>query len=169
MPTPTFKGKPVPLAGTFPTVGSSAPAFCLTRGDLSTATLATYSDRVLILSVFPSIDTGTCATSVRKFNQEAAALSGVRILAISADLPFAQGRFCAAEGIKAVETLSAFRSPNFGRDYGLLVAEGPMAGLLTRAVLVLDAQRKIVHAELVAEITREPDYAAALAAARTGG
>ena len=164
MATVTFQGDAVETVGDPLAVGDIAAAFELTDTELGAKTLADYPDKKLILNVFPSIDTSVCAATVRAFNEKAAGLDGVTVLCISADLPFAQARFCGAEGIERVEMLSAFRSPAFGKDYGLTVAAGPLAGLLTRAVFVLDADRKVVHAQVVPEITDEPDYDAALAA-----
>ncbi|MFW5859435.1 MAG: thiol peroxidase [Planctomycetota bacterium] len=164
MATVTFKGDPLTTVGEPPAVGTSAPAFSLTGGDLAPRSLADYSDDHLILNVFPSLDTGVCAASVRSFNEKAAALDTARVLGISMDLPFAQGRFCESNGIDKVEILSAFRSHDFGRDYGLLIDSGPLKGLLARCVLVLGPDRTVVHAQLVPEIAEEPDYAAALAA-----
>ena len=147
----------------FPAVGSKAPTFELVAGDLSSATLDTYAGAKKVLNVFPSIDTPVCATSVRMFNQKAAGKDGVVVLNVSADLPFASGRFCAAEGIEGAHTLSTFRS-DFAKAYGLEIADGPLAGLCSRAVLVLDENDNVIHAEQVPEITQEPDYDAALAA-----
>lgn len=162
MATITLKGNPIHTAGELPGQGSAAPDFSLLRGDLSRATLASFSGKK-ILNIFPSIDTPVCATSVRKFNKLASD-KGVTVLNISEDLPFAQKRFCGAEGIEKCETLSAFRS-SFGKDWGLEIKDGPLAGLTARAVVVLDESNKIVHAELVPEIAQEPNYDAALAAA----
>jgi thiol peroxidase len=161
MATITLKGNPIHTAGELPGKGSAAPDFSLLRGDLSRATLASFSGKK-ILNIFPSIDTPVCATSVRKFNQIASD-KGVTVLNISEDLPFAQKRFCGAEGIEKCESLSAFRS-SFGKDWGLEIADGPLAGLTARAVVVLDESNKVVHAELVPEIAQEPNYEAALAA-----
>lgn len=161
----TFKGNPVQTSGELPAMGEKAPDFELTRDDLSTATLARYAGKKKILNIFPSIDTRVCAASVRAFHEKASGLSDVVVLAISADLPFAASRFCAAEGIENVETLSTFRS-RFGDDYGVRMTDGPLAGLMARAVLVLDADDRVVHRQLVPEIAQEPDYDAALAAVR---
>jgi thiol peroxidase len=166
MATVTFKGSPVRTAGALPAVGRPAPDFELATGDLGRYTLANGRGQWLILNIFPSVDTSVCATSVRRFNQEAAALPNVRVLCVSMDLPFAQGRFCGAEGIRNVTPLSAFRSPAFGRAYGVLIEDSPLAGLLARAVVVVDPAGVVRHAELVPEIASEPDYAAALRAAR---
>lgn len=160
----TLKGTPIPIEGTFPSVGSKAPDFTLTNGKLEDVGLTAFAGKKKVLTINPSYDTSLCAKTAREFNQRAAGKEGVVLLAISADLPFAQGRFCAAEGIDGVVTLSSFRSHRFAKDYGVLIAGGPMAGLTARSVLVLDANDKVVHAELVGEITQEPDYEAALAA-----
>jgi thiol peroxidase len=159
----TLKGNPIHTTGDLPRAGQAAPAFTLTRADLSEATLADFKGQRLVLNVFPSVDTGVCAASVRAFNAKASTLANTAVLCISMDLPFATGRFCAAEGLDRVVPLSAFRSPDF-KAYGLALADGPLRGLLARAVLVLDEAGKVIHAQLVPEITTEPDYAAALAA-----
>ena len=161
----TFKGSPVTITSNFPTIGDEVPDFVLTAADLSDVRLSDLSDAMLVLNIFPSIDTDVCAASVRHFHEAAVARPDLSVLAISADLPFAHKRFCAAEGIDRVRTLSSFRAPDFGRDYGILITSAPLAGLLTRAVLVLDRDRRVVYTELVAEIAQEPDYDAALAAA----
>lgn len=163
MATITLKGNPVQTCGSLPKVGSMAPAFKLVRNDLSEATLATFEGKRKVLNIFPSIDTGTCATSVRTFNKQAADLRNTVVLNISADLPFAQSRFCGVEGIKAAETLSTFRG-SFAKDYGLQIMDGPLAGLCSRVVIVLDENNKVIHAEQIAEIVNEPDYASALKA-----
>jgi thioredoxin-dependent peroxiredoxin len=165
MATTAFKSTPVSTVGELPAVGTAAPAFELTGSDLSPVTLESLSGRTVILNVFPSLDTGVCAASVRKFNELATGLADTTVVAVSADLPFAAGRFCSAEGIENVVTGSVFRS-TFGQDYGLTQAEGPMAGLMARAVLVIDPQGTVTYTEVVPEITTEPDYDAALAAAR---
>jgi thiol peroxidase len=163
MATVTLKGNPVDVAGTLPAAGSAAPAFTLTAGDLSDVGLAAFAGKKKILNIFPSVDTPTCATSVRKFNEKAAARDGVVVLCISADLPFAQKRFCGAEGIEGVVNLSTFRNPAFAEAYGVKLASGPLAGLTARAVVVLDENDQVLHSELVAEIADEPNYDAALA------
>ncbi len=160
----TFKGNPVQTVGSVPVAGASAPAFTLTGKDLSDVRLSDFAGRKVVLNIFPSIDTPVCAASVRRFNAEAAALGGVAVLCVSADLPFAHGRFCSVEGLEAVSPLSTFRSPEFGQDYGVVIGAGPLRGLLSRAVVVIDGTGRVVYSEHVAEITREPDYAAALAA-----
>ena len=157
-----FKGSPVHTTGELPGIGSTAPAFQLVGQDLSTATLGTYEGRKKVLNIFPSLDTPVCATSVRTFNQKAAGHEGVVVLNVSADLPFASKRFCAAEGIEGAETLSTFRS-TFLRDYGTELTDGPLAGLSARAVVVLDESNQVLHTELVDDIVNEPDYDAALA------
>ncbi|MCC7151773.1 MAG: thiol peroxidase [Rubrivivax sp.] len=166
MASVTFKGNPIQLAGSLPAVGSKAPAFELVAGDLSDKTLADFAGKRKVLNIFPSIDTPVCAASVRHFNQDAAALANTVVLCISADLPFAQGRFCGAEGIKNVTMLSTLRGGGFLRNYGVAIDGGPLTGLAARAVLVLDDNDKVLHAQLVPEIGQEPDYAAALAALR---
>ncbi len=158
----TLKGNPIHTIGQLPAVGSSAPAFDLVGNGLKAVNLAEFKGSKLILNIFPSIDTPTCATSTRKFNEKATNLQNVKVLCVSADLPFAQGRFCAAEGLANVLTASVFRSPDFGRDYGLLLVDGPLQGLLARAVVVIDENGVVVHTELVAEIAQEPNYESAL-------
>ncbi len=159
-----FKGNPVTTKGDLPEIGSNAPSFKLTAGDLSDVSLADYAGQKVVLNIFPSIDTPTCATSVRKFNQEAAALDGTKVLCISADLPFAAGRFCAAEGLENVITLSTFRSPEFGTNYGISIEDSALRGLLARAVVVLSSSHTVLYTELVNEIADEPNYAQALKA-----
>ncbi|WP_338538445.1 thiol peroxidase [Janibacter terrae] len=162
MATTAFKGNPVNTAGELPAAGASAPAFDLVGDGLSALTSADVPGRV-VLNIFPSIDTGVCAASVRKFNELAASLDDTTVVNVSKDLPFAQTRFCGAEGIDKVKVGSAFRS-SFGEDYGVTMTDGPMAGLLARSVVVLDADGKVLHTELVPEITQEPDYDAAVKA-----
>lgn len=162
----TFKGNPVNTSGTLPTVGSKAPDFKVTKGDLSDVSLSTFAGKRVVLNIFPSIDTGVCAMSVRKFNAEAAKLSNTVVLCVSADLPFAQGRFCGAEGIKDVVTASEFRDHRFGEAYGVRMTDGPLAGLLSRAVVVVDEQGQVAYTEQVPEIAQEPNYDAALGAIR---
>ena len=160
-----FQGAPVALAGTFVTAGMKAPDFRLVKGDLSNFTLADGRGRKLLLNIFPSVDTPVCSASVRKFNEMAAGLDDVSVLCISKDLPFAQGRFCAAEGIGNVITLSDFQyDSEFGRDYGVLMTDGPLRGLLARAVVVVDANGKITYSRMSPDIVQEPDYEEALAA-----
>lgn len=158
----TFKGNPITLNGTFPQTGQSAPEFTLTTTELSDKSLSDYSTQRKILNIFPSIDTGVCAKSVREFNEKAAKLENAVVLCISADLPFAQSRFCGAEGIDNVEMLSCFKTPEFKTQYGVAISDGPIAGLCARAVLVLDSDNRILHSELVSEIGQEPNYQAAL-------
>ncbi len=159
----TFQGTPVQTVGELPGIGSTVPDFTLVKQDLSETTLADYKGKKLILNIFPSIDTGVCALSVKAFNAKAADLENTAVLCVSVDLPFAQARFCGAEGIENVETASAFRS-GFGGHYGLTLVDGPLAGLLARAVLIADEAGKIIYTELVPEIAQEPDYDAALKA-----
>ena len=159
----TLKGTPIHTNGELPAVGAQAPAFDLTRGDLSQATRETYAGKTLVLNIFPSIDTGICAKSVHQFNERAGSREGTVVLNVSADLPFAQGRFCGAEGLEGVETLSTFRS-SFAADWGVNIVDGPMAGLCARAVVVVAPDGTIKHTELVPEIVQEPDYDASLSA-----
>lgn len=162
--TVTLGGNPIEIKGKFPQKGDSAPDFALVAKDLSEARLADFAGKRKILNIFPSIDTPTCAMSVRQFNQKANGLANTAVLCISADLPFAQSRFCGAEGLENVVTLSTLRGREFLENYGVAIAGGPLAGLAARAVVVLDEQNRVIHSELVAEIKNEPDYAAALAA-----
>lgn len=160
-----FQGSPVTLAGEFVQVGAQAPTFSLVKGDLSSFTLADAQGKYALLNIFPSMDTGVCAASVRKFNQLASQMGNTVILAISKDLPFAQGRFCAAEGIENVIPLSDYRyTSDFGEKYGVLMTDGALCGLLARAVVIINPEGKVIYTELVPEITQEPDYEAALAA-----
>ena len=156
-------GNPVHTVGDLPAVGSSAPAFTLTKANLSELTPADLTGQRVVLNIFPSIDTATCASSVRKFNELAGSLDNTTVVCVSADLPFAQGRFCGAEGLSNVTTASSFRS-TFGSDYGLTLVDGALAGLLARAVVVVDESGTVVHTELVSEIAIEPNYDAAIAA-----
>lgn len=161
----TLKGNTVNLAGNFPVVGQTAAAFELADAKRNMVGLDAYAGKRKVLNIFPSIDTPTCATSVRTFNQKASSMQNTVVLCISADLPFAQSRFCGAEGIENVVTLSTFRNTaKFGTDYGVLIADSSLAGLTARAVVVLDENNKVLHSELVAEIADEPNYDAALAA-----
>ena len=159
----TLGGNPINTSGELPKVGSKAPAFSLVKNDLSTATLSDYAGSKLILNIFPSVDTATCATSVRKFNETASQLSNTKVLCISIDLPFDQARFCGAEGLSNVENLSDFNSGKFGKDYGLEIADSVFAGLHSRVVIVLDENGVVKYAEQVPEIGDEPNYEAALA------
>jgi thiol peroxidase len=162
--TVTLAGNPVAVAGNFPKKGDSAPAFSLVAKDLADVTLANFAGKRKVLNIFPSIDTPTCATSVRQFNQKANDQSNTVVLCISADLPFAQARFCGAEGLDNVVTLSTMRGREFLEAYGVAIADGPLVGVSARGVVVLNEQDQVIHSELVSEITVEPDYAAALAA-----
>lgn len=165
MTTITFKGQPVHTVGTLPNVGSEAADTALTGGDLSEKKLNEFRGRYVILNIFPSVNTGVCAASVRKFNQDAANLPNTAVLCVSKDLPFAQAQFCGAEGIDNVVMLSDFRS-DFGQQYGVQIADGPMKGLLSRAVVVIDPSGKVAYTEQVPEIANEPNYEAALAAVK---
>lgn len=159
----TFKDNPVNTVGELPAVGAVAPNFMLVKADLSELSLSDLKGKNVILNIFPSIDTGVCATSVRKFNKEASALNNTTVLCISADLPFASGRFCGAEGLEEVVTLSTFRDNNaFANAYGVLMADGPLKGLLARSVVVVNSEGKVVYNELVPEIAQEPDYNSAI-------
>lgn len=160
-----FKGTPAHTSGDLPSVGAEVKNFQLVKSDLSEVSLQTYAGKYKVLNIFPSIDTGTCAASVRKFNQEAANLKNTVVLNISADLPFAQSRFCGAEGIKNCDSLSSFRS-EFGKEWGLTLVDTPLKGLLSRAVVVLSPENKVLHAEQVSEIANEPNYETALKALR---
>ena len=159
----TLRGNPVQVEGDLPQVGSQAADFTLTAGDLSDATLATFAGKRKILNIFPSVDTPTCATSVRKFNAQANDVANTVVLCISADLPFAQARFCGAEGLENVQNLSTLRGAEFIENYGVAIADGPLKGLTARAVVVLDENDNVLHSELVKEIAEEPNYDAALA------
>ncbi|SFN57101.1 thiol peroxidase, atypical 2-Cys peroxiredoxin [Formivibrio citricus] len=162
MASVTLAGNPVNLNGSFPSVGAHAKPFSLVAKDLSNVSLASLAGKRKVLNIFPSVDTDVCAASVRRFNQEASGLANTVVLCISADLPFAQARFCGAEGLDNVVTLSTMRGREFLADYGVEIASGPLVGIAARAVVVLDEQDKVIHAELVPEISHEPDYAAAL-------
>ena len=158
----TLRGNPFQTNGELPKPGSDAPGFRLVSGELKDVTLHDYAGQRKVLNIFPSIDTPTCATSVRKFNEKAAALKDTVVLCISADLPFAQSRFCGAEGLKNVHNLSLMRGRSFSEEYGVHIENGPLAGLTARAVVVLDANNKVLHSELVKEIADEPNYDAAI-------
>lgn len=160
----TFHDKPVNVDGNFPATGAAAPAFKLVDKDLGDRSLSDFSGKRKVLNIFPSVDTGVCAKSVHRFNDLAGKMDNTEVLCISADLPFAQGRFCGAEGIDNVTMLSTMRGREFLKDYGVALADGPLAGVAARAVVVLDADNKVVHSQLVGEIAEEPDYDAALAA-----
>jgi thiol peroxidase len=164
MATITLRGNTIHTSGELPKTGEKAPDFRLTRSDLGDVSLKDFAGKRKILNIVPSLDTGVCAASARRFNQEAAKLQNVVILSISNDLPFAQARFCAAEGIKEVVSLSELRSREFGDAYGVRISDGPMAGLLSRAVVVLDENDKVLYTEQVPEIAQEPDYDKVLSA-----
>jgi len=160
----TLKGNPVNTVGTLPAKGVEAPNFTLVKSDLSEVSLSDYKGTRVILNIFPSIDTGTCATSVRQFNQKASDLDNTVVLCISKDLPFAHNRFCGAEGIKNVVSLSAFRDSSFEKAYGVGMVDGPLKGLVARSVVVVDEEGKVAYTQLVGEIVDEPDYESALKA-----
>lgn len=162
MATITLKGNPISTSGELPTVGEQAPSFELTAVDLSSKTLNDFKGENLILNIFPSVDTGTCAASVRNFNKTAADLDNTKVLCISRDLPFAQNRFCGAEGIDNVVMLSDFNTGTFGKDYGLEITAGPLNGLHSRCIVVVNPEGKVIYTEQVAETVDEPNYEAAL-------
>lgn len=164
MATVTLRGNPVEVAGTLPARGAKAPDFSLTSGELKDLGLADFAGKRKVLNIVPSLDTPTCAVSTRKFNEEAGKLDDTVVLVVSADLPFAAKRFCTIEGLENVVPLSTFRSPSFGRDWGVALSSGPMTGLTARAVVVLDRDDTVLHAQLVPEIAQEPDYEAAKSA-----
>ncbi len=163
MATITLKGNEIETVGELPQVGSKVPAFTLTKTDLADSTQNDYAGKALVFNIFPSIDTPVCATSARRFNSEASSLDNTVILCVSADLPFAHGRFCEAEGLSNVVPLSTFRSPSFGKDFGAEITTGPLAGLLSRAIVVTDAEGVVRYVEQVPEIAQDPDFDAALA------
>jgi thiol peroxidase len=160
----TFRGTPVHTSGSLPKAGDQAPDLSLTKPDLAQVTLSELKGKRVVLNIFPSIDTPVCATSVRKFNEEAAKLKNAVVLCISRDLPFAHKRFCAAEGLNNVVTASEYKDSKFSDAYGVKMVDGPLAGLHSRAVVVVDENSKVIHSEQVPEIGQEPDYARALAA-----
>lgn len=164
MATITLGGNPIHTNGELPTVGTKAPDFKLTNTDLGAVTLADFAGNKLVLNIFPSVDTGTCATSVREFNAKASQLENTKVLCISRDLPFAQKRFCGAEGLEKVVNLSDFNTGSFGKDYGLEITDGPLAGLHSRVVIIVDENGVVKYTEQVAEIANEPNYESALAA-----
>jgi thiol peroxidase len=164
MATVTLKGNPIHTNGELPKVGAKAPDFKLTANDLKDLSLADFAGKRKVLNIVPSLDTDVCATSTRKFNEKAGQLPDTVVLVVSADLPFASKRFCAAEGLKNVVPLSLLRDKKFAQDYGVLLTDGPLAGLCARSVVVLDASDKVTYTQLVPEIVQEPDYDAALAA-----
>lgn len=163
MATITLHGNEIHTLGTLPAPGKAAPAFTLTNSDLGETRLSDFAGKKAVLNIFPSIDTGVCAESTRRFNAAASKLKNTVVLCISADLPFALSRFCGAEGLDNVKTLSSFRNPEFATSYGLGISDGPLKGLLSRAVIVLDESGKVVYNEQVPEIAQEPNYDAALA------
>ncbi|MDE0067381.1 MAG: thiol peroxidase [Acidimicrobiaceae bacterium] len=160
----TLGGNPINTSGSLPAVGSAAPSFVLTGADFGSVSLSDFAGQSVVLNIFPSIDTGVCATSVRTFNERAAGLDNATVLCVSADLPPAAGRFCGTEGIEGVKTGSTFKNPEVLDDYGVRILDGLLAGLAARAVVVIDGSGTVVHSELVPEIAQEPDYDAALAA-----
>lgn len=164
MATITLKGNPIHTTGELPAVGSQAPDFRLVGGDLNEVSLASFAGKKKLLNIVPSLDTPVCALSTRKLNEHAKDHPDTVILIVSADLPFAQGRFCGSEGLKNVIPLSMMRSRNFAKDYGVLIEDGPLAGLTARAMVALDENNRVLHTELVPEIAQEPDYKTALAA-----
>lgn len=164
METVYFQSTPCHTYGNLPSVGEKAPCFNLVDSELKDIRCNDFFGRKVVLNIFPSLDTPVCAASVRRFNKEASAIDGVAVICVSMDLPFAAKRFCTAEGIENLVVASAFRSPLFGQKYGVELVDGPLAGLLTRAVIIYDPDLKVIYRELVPEITQEPDYAAALRA-----
>jgi len=158
----TLKGNPIETIGELPALNSKPPSFTLTKTDLTDCTLEDCQGKTIILNIFPSIDTAVCAASVRRFNKEAGTMDNTVVICVSADLPFAHQRFCEGEGLKNVIPLSAFRSVNFGKDYGVTIITGPIAGLLSRAVIIIDKNGKVVYSEQVPEIGQEPNFEAAL-------
>ena len=164
MSSVNLDGNPIELSGKFPETGDNAPPFTLTNSGLEEVKLDSWAGKRKILNIIPSIDTGVCAASTRKFNEKAGSLDNTVVLVVSADLPFAAGRFCGAEGLENVTTLSSFRNYSFQEDYGVAIQDGPLAGLTSRAVVVLDENNRVLHSELVGEIKEEPNYEAALSA-----
>ncbi len=158
-----LKGNAINTIGELPALGTAAPDFILTKNDLADVSIKDFKGSTIVLNIFPSIDTPVCATSVRKFNERAAKLNNIAVLCISKDLPFAQGRFCGAEGIKNVTTLSELRNCDFGKNYGVRIVDGPLAGLFARSIVVIDSNGKIAYTQLVSEITEEADYDKAIA------
>lgn len=163
MATVTLKGNPVHTSGELPTIGSKAPDFRLVKQDLSVVSLADLAGKKIVINIFPSIDTATCATSVRKFNQKASALANTVVLCVSKDLPFAAKRFCGAEGLESVITASAFRDTEFEKAFGVQIVDSVLQGLCARSVVIVDESGKVAYTQLVAETADEPDYDAALA------
>ena len=164
MATVTLKGNPIQTIGTLPNSSTKAPAFTLVGGNLGDITLADYAGKRVVLNIFPSVDTPTCATSVRHFNQDASKLENTVVLCVSRDLPFAQGRFCGAEGIANVVMASDFRDGQFGKDYGVLFTDGPLKGLLSRSIVIINEEGTVIYTEQVAETADEPNYAKAIEA-----
>ena len=162
MSTIKLKGNPIETSGSLPKIGDKAPNFTLTTTEMGSKTLADYKGSRVILNIFPSVDTGTCAQSVRSFNKEASEIENTKVWCVSKDLPFAQARFCGAEGLKNVEMLSAFKNDDFGKDYGLNMTSGPLETLLSRCVIVLDENGAVKYTEQVSDIVDEPNYKAAL-------
>lgn len=162
----TFKGSPINTSGDLPKVGAKAPNFKLTNGELKDVSLADFKGKKKILNIVPSLDTGICAMSAKKFNEQAPKLNNVAVLVISGDLPFAQGRFCVAENAKSIVPLSMMRDKNFAKDYGVLMTDGPLAGICARSIVVLDENDTVIHSQLVPEIAQEPDYEKALTAVK---
>ena len=159
----TLQGNPINTSGSLPEIGSTAKYFNIVSTDLSVKSLKDFKGKNLILNIFPSVDTGTCATSVRSFNKTAASLENTSVICISRDLPFAQGRFCGAEGIENVIMLSDFRTGQFGKDYGLDIIDGPLTGINSRSIVIINPEGKVIYTEQVAETTEEPNYDKALA------
>jgi thiol peroxidase len=166
MATVTFKGQEVRTSGELPVVGTKAPDFTLTKNDLTDTTLADYAGKRIVMNIFPSLDTSVCAMSVRRFNEDAASLRNTVVLCVSEDLPFAQSRFCGAEEIENVTTLSAYRYRAFANNYGVRILYGPLKSVMARAVVVIDQMGRVIYTEQVPEISQEPDYEAALAMLR---
>lgn len=160
----TLEGNTIETIGQLPAVDSQAPSFTLTKTDLADCSLSDFSGQTVVLNIFLSLDTSVCAASVRRFNAEASSLDNTVVLCISADLPFAHQRFCESEGLDRVTPLSVFRSPDFGRNYGITITSPPLTGLLSRSIVIIDPSGKVIYTEQVPEITREPDYEKALAA-----
>lgn len=158
----TLKGNPIETIGELPGIGTQAPPFELTRTDMSDVGLEDFASKTIVMNIFPSLDTSVCAASVRRFNKEASDLDDTIVLCISADLPFAHKRFCEAEGLEDVIPLSVFRAPGFGHDYGVTITTGPLKGLLSRAIVIIDKSGKVIYTEQVPEIAQEPDYDTAL-------
>ena len=161
----TLKGNPINTVGTLPAVGSDAPGFTLVKTDLSETSLSDYAGKTVVLNIYPSVDTGICAASTKHFNEDLNDMQNTVVLCVSADLPFAHGRFCEAEGLENVTNCSVFRNDSFGNDYGVTITDGPLAGLLSRAVVVINGEGKVTYTEQVPEIVQEPNYDAAKAAA----